>query len=93
MGASSFLIGHVGYLGYAFKEVIFGEKSEILDLCDSTIAAGMRITLHSDYEVSPLGPLRMMEQWITRIMEKNPKDIEVLNDAELLIPLRIHTFQ
>ncbi|WP_167356221.1 hypothetical protein [Chryseobacterium jejuense] len=53
----------------------------------------MKIVLHSDNEVSPLGPLRMVEQSITRIMEKNPKDIEVLNDAELLIPLRIHTFQ
>lgn len=87
MGVSpSFLIGHVGYWGYAFKEVIFGEKAQMLDLCGSTLAAGMRITLHSDNEVSPLGPLRMMEQSITRIMEKNPKDIEVLNSAERLTP-------
>ncbi|MCW1961441.1 amidohydrolase [Chryseobacterium viscerum] len=87
MGVSpSFLIGHVGYWGYAFKEVIFGEKAQMLDLCGSTLAAGMRITLHSDNEVSPLGPLRMMEQSITRIMEKNPKDIDVLNGAERLTP-------
>lgn len=87
MGVSpSFLIGHVGYWGYAFKEVIFGEKAQMLDLCGSTLAAGMRITLHSDNEVSPLGPLRMMEQSITRIMEKNPKDIEVLNSAERITP-------
>ncbi|TZF99245.1 amidohydrolase (plasmid) [Chryseobacterium panacisoli] len=87
MGVSpSFLIGHVGYWGYAFKEVIFGEKAQMLDLCGSTLAAGMRITLHSDNEVSPLGPLRMMEQSITRIMEKNPKDIEVLNAAERITP-------
>ncbi|WP_407846842.1 amidohydrolase [Chryseobacterium sp. KCF3-3] len=87
MGVSpSFLIGHVGYWGYAFKEVIFGEKAQMLDLCGSTLAAGMRITLHSDNEVSPLGPLRMMEQSITRIMEKNPNDIEVLNSAERITP-------
>ncbi|WP_426477477.1 amidohydrolase [Chryseobacterium sp. CBSDS_008] len=87
MGVSaSFLIGHVGYWGYAFKEVIFGEKAQMLDLCGSTLAAGMRITLHSDNEVSPLGPLRMMEQSITRIMEKNPNDIEVLNGTERLTP-------
>ncbi|KMQ64639.1 hypothetical protein ACM46_10340 [Chryseobacterium angstadtii] len=87
MGVSpSFLIGHVGYWGYAFKEVIFGEKAQMLDLCGSTLAAGMRITLHSDNEVSPLGPLRMMEQSITRIMEKNPKNIEVLNSDERLTP-------
>lgn len=87
MGVSpSFLIGHVGYWGYAFKEVIFGQKAQMLDLCGSTLAAGMRITLHSDNEVSPLGPLRMMEQSITRIMEKNPTNIEVLNSAERLTP-------
>ncbi|MBK1897185.1 amidohydrolase [Chryseobacterium paridis] len=87
MGVSpSFLIGHVGYWGYAFKKVIFGEKAQMLDLCGSTLAAGMRITLHSDNEVSPLGPLRMMEQSITRIMEKKTTDIEVLNSAECLTP-------
>lgn len=87
MGVSpSFLIGHVGYWGYAFKKIIFGEKSQMLDLCGSALAAGMRITLHSDNEVSPLGPLRMMEQSITRIMEKNTGGIEVLNSAECLTP-------
>lgn len=66
----SFLIGHVGYWGYAFKEAIFGkEKTQMLDLCKSALKRDMRITLHSDYGVSPLGPLRMMEQSITRIME------------------------
>ncbi len=87
MGVSpSFLIGHVGYWGYAFKKVIFGEKAQMLDLCGSTLAVGMRITLHSDNEVSPLGPLRMMEQSITRIMEKKTTSIEVLNSAECLTP-------
>lgn len=87
MGVSpSFLIGHVGYWGYAFKKIIFGEKAQMLDLCGSALAAGMRITLHSDNEVSPLGPLRMMEQSITRIMEKNTEGIEVLNSNECLTP-------
>ncbi|PWN58065.1 amidohydrolase [Chryseobacterium viscerum] len=87
MGVSpSFLIGHVGYWGYAFKKVIFGEKAQMLDLCGSTLAAGMRITLHSDNEVSPLGPLRMMEQSITRIMERKTTSIEVLNSAECITP-------
>ncbi|SEW45893.1 hypothetical protein SAMN05428988_6166 [Chitinophaga sp. YR573] len=69
----SFLIGHVGYWGYAFQEAIFGEKSSMLDLCNSAIKAGMQITLHSDNQVSPLGPLRMMEQSVTRRMEADPK--------------------
>jgi predicted amidohydrolase YtcJ len=87
MGVSpSFLIGHVGYWGHAFSKVIFGKKVKMLDLCGSALAAGMRITLHSDNEVSPLGPLRMMEQSITRIMEEHPKNIEVLNAEECLTP-------
>jgi predicted amidohydrolase YtcJ len=87
MGVSpSFLIGHVGYWGYAFSQVIFGDKAQSLDLCNSALAAGMRITLHSDNEVSPLGPLRMMEQSITRIMEENTASIEVLNAAECITP-------
>jgi predicted amidohydrolase YtcJ len=87
MGVSpSFLIGHVGYWGHAFTKVIFGEKVKMLDLCGSALAAGMRITLHSDNEVSPLGPLRMMEQSITRIMEEDTKNLEVLNTEECLTP-------
>lgn len=82
----SFLIGHVGYWGYAFSEVIFSAKAQMLDLCNSALSAGMRITLHSDNEVSPLGPLRMMEQSITRIMEENTTSIEVLNAAESITP-------
>jgi predicted amidohydrolase YtcJ len=79
----SFLIGHVGYWGYAFKEAIFGTKSSMLDLCQSAIEKGMIITLHSDNSVSPLGPLRMMEQSITRRMERDP-EWNVLNPTECL---------
>lgn len=86
MGISpSFLIGHVGYWGYVFDKGIFEENAQLLDPCLSALNKGMRITLHSDYFVSPLGPLRMMEQAITRIMEKDP-DHGVLNEAEKLTP-------
>jgi predicted amidohydrolase YtcJ len=81
----SFLIGHVGYWGYAFQEAIFKEKSQKLDLCKSALEHGMRITLHSDHQVSPMGPLRMMEQSITRIMEAVTGET-VLNEAECLTP-------
>ena len=78
----SFLIGHVGYWGYSFKEAIFEEKAaEQLDLCKSALDSGMRITLHSDNFVTPLGPLRLMEQAITRIMENDPEK-RVLNENE-----------
>jgi len=79
----SFLIGHVGYWGYAFQEAIFGPKSSMLDLCNSALNTDMRITLHSDHSVSPIGPLRMMEQSVTRIMEADPA-LNVLNSAECI---------
>jgi predicted amidohydrolase YtcJ len=79
----SFLIGHVGYWGYAFEKAIFGDKSSMLDLCNSSLKAGMKITLHSDHQVSPLGPLRMMEQSITRTMEADPQ-LGVLNAPECI---------
>lgn len=73
MGVSpSFLIGHVGYWGYAFKNAIFNEKANLLDLCRTALNTGLRLSLHSDYSVSPFGPLRMMEQAITRVMEGAP---------------------
>lgn len=84
----SFLIGHVGYWGYAFRAAIFDEKAEILDRCKSALDAGLKISLHTDCEVTQLGPLRMMEQSITRIMEAapgNPED-NVLNAAECISP-------
>ncbi|WP_316839062.1 amidohydrolase [Pedobacter gandavensis] len=79
----SFLIGHVGYWGHAFQQVIFGkEKTDLLDRCNSALKQGMRITLHSDNQVSPLGPLRMMEQSITRKMEADRPEHKVLNADE-----------
>jgi len=82
----SFLIGHVGYWGQAFQDVIFGEeKAQMLDVCQSALNANLRISLHSDHSITPLGPLRMMEQAITRIMEADP-DKKVLNPDERLTP-------
>ncbi|MFC3030985.1 amidohydrolase [Pseudoalteromonas fenneropenaei] len=79
----SFLIGHVGYWGYAFDEVIFKEKAQLLDRCQTMLELGARITLHSDLSVTPLGPLRMMEQAVTRVMEQSPTQA-VLNEREVL---------
>lgn len=81
----SFLIGHVGYWGWAFQQTILGEeRANHLDRCQSALDNGMRITLHSDNGVTPLGPLRMMEQAISRVMEGAPQDTPpaVLNAQE-----------
>ncbi len=55
---------------------------------------GARITLHSDLSVTPLGPLRMMEQAVTRVMEKSSDD-ELLNPDETITreqALRVITY-
>ena len=87
----SFLIGHVGYWGYSFDNKVFVDgKAERLDRTKSATHHGLRYTLHSDHFVSPLGPLRMMEQAVTRIMENadgydaqnGAGEAQVLNAAE-----------
>lgn len=81
----SFLIGHVGYWGWVFRNTILGkERSHDLDRCNSAVAKGMRITLHSDNSVTPLGPLRMMEQAISRVMEAAPEGVHALNHHECI---------
>lgn len=91
----SFLIGHVGYWGYAFKQAIFeGKAEQMLDLCQSALDHNLKVTLHSDCSVTPLGPLRSMEQAVTRKMEgirdaqgrfvHDPRLQPILNEAECL---------
>ncbi|GLU31534.1 hypothetical protein Busp01_13760 [Trinickia caryophylli] len=89
----SFLIGHAGYWGKTFSETILGkDRADLLDRCRSAADAGLKISLHSDHFVTPLGPLRNMEQAIGRWMEGYWKDkavhpsrvYPVLNKAERL---------
>ncbi|MGI9273674.1 MAG: amidohydrolase, partial [Endozoicomonas sp.] len=87
----SFLIGHVGYWGWQFQQTILGtERALLLDRSQSALDAGMRISFHSDNAVTPLGPLRLMEQAITRIMESAPKELgtEILNEKERISRLQ-----
>jgi hypothetical protein len=54
----SFLIGHVHYWGRAFRDRLLGpERADRLDPCRSALAGGLRISLHSDYNVTPIDPL------------------------------------
>ena len=65
----SFLIGHVHYWGRAFRDRIFGpKKAARLDATASALKAGVRFTLHSDYDVTEIGPLRCIENAVTRVM-------------------------
>jgi predicted amidohydrolase YtcJ len=65
----SFLIGHVHYWGRAFRDRIFGlAKASRLDATASALKAGVRFSLHSDYDVTEIGPLRCIENAVTRVM-------------------------
>ncbi len=78
----SFLIGHVRWWGKAFRDRLLGpERADRYDPCASALAAGLRISLHSDWNVTPLEPLRYVEDAVTRIMAEGG---EVLNGNECI---------
>lgn len=67
----SFLIGHVRWWGKAFQDRIFGpERARFYDPCASALAAGLKISLHSDWNVTPIEPLRYVEDAVTRVMNE-----------------------
>lgn len=76
----SFLIGHLRWWGTAFRDRLLGpQRANLYDPCASALRAGLRISLHSDWNVTPLEPLRHVEDAVTRIMAENG---EVLNPDE-----------
>lgn len=76
----SFLIGHVHYWGRAFRDDILGpERAMLYDPCASALRGGLRISLHSDYNVTPLNPLSYVDTAVNRRMRDGG---EVLNPAE-----------
>lgn len=72
MGISpSFLIGHIRWWGKAFRDRILGpERAQYYDPCASALAAGLKISLHSDWNVTPIEPLRYVEDAVTRVMNE-----------------------
>ena len=72
----SFLIGHVGWWGQAFRDDILGPaRTDLLDRAGSCAAAGIRWTMHSDELVTPMGPLRCIGQAVTRRLSAEPATI------------------
>jgi predicted amidohydrolase YtcJ len=67
----SFLIGHVRWWGKAFRDRILGaERARFYDPCASALKGGLRISLHSDWNVTPLEPLRYVADAVTRTMNE-----------------------
>lgn len=77
----SFLIGHVHYWGKAFRDEIFGpEKADLLGRAASCAAKNIPWTAHSDEPVTPMGPMRLIHNAVTREMWKEPG--QALNPKE-----------
>jgi predicted amidohydrolase YtcJ len=80
----SFLMNHVYYWGAAFRDTILGAKrAERLDRVASAYAAGLRPSLHSDYNVTKVHPLQSAR---TAVLRQLQVDGTVLNPAECATP-------
>ena len=77
----SFLIAHVLYWGEAFRDSVFGaDKAEKLDRAGSFERAGIPYSLHSDFSVSVLSPLEMVEAAVTRNLFTEPGQVLAPNE-------------
>ncbi len=82
----SFLIGHVHFWGRAFRDRILGlPRANRLDPCRSALRGGLRISLHSDFNVTPIDPLRCVQNAVLRDMREGGG---VLNPAECITPIQ-----
>ena len=80
----SFLMNHVYYWGAAFRDTILGPKrAGRLDRVASAYRAGLRPSLHSDYNVTEVHPLLSAR---TAVLRKTKADGQVLNAAECATP-------
>ncbi|GAB2828445.1 amidohydrolase [Alpinimonas psychrophila] len=76
----SFLMNHLYYWGAAFRDTILGSaRSQRLDRVASAYKAGLRPSLHSDYNVSRVHPLQSAR---TAVLRQLQADGSVLNPAE-----------
>ena len=80
----SFLMNHVYYWGAAFRDTILGPtRASHLDRVASAYAAGLRPSLHSDYNVTEINPLQSAR---TAVFRQLQVDGSVLNPAECATP-------
>lgn len=63
----SFLINHVYYWGKTLRDNVLGaDRMHMLDRTAAAIQAGLKFTMHSDYNVSPINPLHYVKVAATR---------------------------
>lgn len=65
----SFLINHVYLWGKTLRDNILGpERIGMLDRTAAALKAGLKFTMHSDYNVSPINPLHYVKVAATRTL-------------------------
>jgi len=80
----SFLINHVYYWGRVLRDNILGpERAAGLHRVNTAIANGLRPSLHSDYNVSPINPLLAAR---TAVLRQTEEDGQVLGPDECVDP-------
>lgn len=73
----SFLINHVYYWGKTLRDNILGpDRMYMLDRTASCQKAGVKFSLHSDYNVSPINPLHYIKVAVTRTMQDSGEVLE-----------------
>lgn len=73
----SFLINHVYYWGKTLRDNILGaDRIHMLDRTAACLKAGVKFTMHSDYNVSPINPLHYIKVAITRTMRDGGEVLE-----------------
>lgn len=65
----SFLINHVYFWGKSLRDKELGkDRIYMLDRTMAALKAGLKFTMHSDYNVSPINPLHYVKVAVTRTM-------------------------
>ncbi len=65
----TYLSGHIRWWGKAFRDDLLGpDRVEYYDAAATAVEMGIPFSMHSDYSVSPLGPLRCVQDMVTRVM-------------------------
>lgn len=73
----SFLINHLYFWGKTLRDNIIGqERIHMLDRVAAAAQAGLKFTLHSDYNVSPINPLHYVYVAANRILWDGGETLE-----------------
>lgn len=78
----SFLINHIYYWGEALRDTFLGkERAHLLDRLKTAKQKGLKLSMHSDYNVTPINPLHNVKVAVTRTTLQHN---EVMNAEEAI---------